>query len=169
MILLTARKYIPGLNRITALRQAVSTWSALRWCKYVASWHIICKTTRLLISQCGLNPSLSLHQELLTCTVRTNSMAFNSLAWLSRLCFVNAGICLSHSITLRSVESTPLKIFGRLRLSRGLKYSCGSVYNWSWIKARAEEFTLPGQLQEKKKTVKVWKRKRKSSKWKHCD
>lgn len=150
MILLTARKYIPGLNRITALRQAVSTWSALRWCKYVASWHIICKTTRLLISQCGLNPSLSLHQELLTCTVRTNSMAFNSLAWLSRLCFVNAGICLSHSITLRSVESTPLKIFGRLRLSRGLKYPCGSVYNWSWIKARAEVFTLPGQLQEKK-------------------
>ena len=156
------------IKQDSVLRQAVSTWSALRWCKYVASWHIICKTTRLLISQCGLNPSLSLHQELSTCTVCTNSMAFNSLTWSSRLCFVNAGICSSHSITLRSVESTPLKIFGRWSLSRGLKYSCGSVYNWSWIKARAEVFTLPGQLQEKE-TVKVWKRKRKSSKWKHCD
>lgn len=109
------------IKQDSVLRQAVSTWSALRWCKYVASWHIICKTTRLLISQCGLNPSLSLHQELLTCTVRTNSMAFNSLTWSSRLCLVNAGICSSHSITLRKV----LK-------AHPWKYLEGEVYQEVW-------------------------------------
>ena len=121
--MLTARICIPRLNMMLPFRQAVSTQSTLRWCKYVTSWCIICKTTRLLISMWSWSISEP------SCTRTFNvycsyQLAFISLACSSRLSLMNAGICLFHSISLRSAECTPLKRFWRLGLSAGLKSSC---------------------------------------------